>query len=79
MVETNEKCHGERNFPISTVVMNYLKKQRVHRAAISLPEFALFSRRSRLRYAKYLRAWVYIYARSVRSAFYLHSRYLSPV
>lgn len=78
MVPTNEKYHGECNFPISTV-MNYPKKQRAYRAAISLPEFALFSRRSRLRYAKYLHVWVYIYARSVRSAFYLHSRYLSPV
>jgi len=53
MVPTNEKYHGECNFPISTV-MNYPKKQRAYRAAISLPEFALFSRRSRLRYAKYL-------------------------
>lgn len=47
MVKTNEKYHGKCNLSISTVVMNYLKKQRVrNRAAISLPEFALFSRRS---------------------------------
>lgn len=45
----DEIYDGGCNCPISTVMMNYLKKHCAFRAVISLPEFALFSRRSRLR------------------------------